>query len=160
MNINSINKDVCKKTDVNTDNDSTTTSSDLSESLETDTEKLEAFDKLGNVVTKDKEGKILEDENDEEIVFDFKTYWRLIEVYGGVSKIIFILCLTVVLAIVNTKLDYLITTWVADEESQSKHFKYFTCKIVFFSLSSSVIGYLKEDIKNTLLRKSEKIMKK
>ena len=73
-------------------------------------------------VNEDNDGKILVDENDEEILFDNKTYWRLIEVYGGVSRIVLILSLAFGIAILNVKFDHILTTFISSPEAQNKYF--------------------------------------
>jgi hypothetical protein len=111
-------------------------------------------------VTEDNDGKILEDENDEEIVFENKTYWRLIEVYGGVSQIVYVLLIALVMAILNVKLDHVLTTWVADSTGQGTLFKQYILKIVFLATCNAVLGFLKERSKDNLMKKSKKFMRK
>lgn len=78
-------------------------------------DKLVKFEALGKV-TKEDDGRIIKDENEEEVKVDFSTYIQLIECCGGWGKLA-MQSVTVVLALIcDTVLRFYIGKWATHED--------------------------------------------
>jgi hypothetical protein len=75
---------------------------------------LTAFEKLGNV-TKENDGKILTNEDDEKADVTFSTYWKLIKYYGGLKFVIIYNISAIVFKYYETKVEYTMGLWSSDE---------------------------------------------
>ena len=77
-------------------------------------EKLEKFEKLGKV-TKEDDGKIISDENDEKIKITWKTYKKVLDYAGGWNRLIFLNITLIAKTYCETMLSYKLGEWAHNE---------------------------------------------
>jgi len=85
------------------------------------------FDRLGKV-SKDSDGKIVKDENEEEIEVTMAQYVRLLKFCGGWNRLIILQFIMIGFTICKIQTDYTIGKWanLDSREAQQNNFKWFT----------------------------------
>ena len=140
----------------NSTNNKSTFVNDMSES-----EKLEYFKKIGRV-TKDNDGKIVKNEDDEVVYVGLGTYWR----YLKLSKRTFVF-FTILIFVFGEYLSSLVANnmigeWSNDAENQQKHFKYYasiTCgAFVAFAVNIAIYHSLRYYLSLKISRNMHKKM--
>lgn len=85
------------------------------------------FDRLGKV-SKDNDGKIVKDENEEEIEVTMASYIRLLKFCGGWNRLIIVQFIMIGFTICKIQTDYTIGKWanLNSMEEQQSNFKWYT----------------------------------
>ena len=78
------------------------------------TEKIQVFEKLGRI-TKESDGKIISEENDEQIEVNWKSYVSLVKYSGGWNRLLLLNISLIAIVYCETLLAYKIGEWAHNE---------------------------------------------
>jgi len=101
----------------------------------TEQEKVEKFNKLGKKTDKN-DGKIIRDDDDEDVKVGLETYKQLVGLFGGMKYLILACFVTAFLCYCRIKTDYVIAQWGSDVELQKTKYGQFILVVSAFALSS------------------------
>lgn len=105
-------------------------------------EKLELFDTLGKISDKN-DGKIIRDDDNEDIKVGLETYKALLELFGGMTYLILACLITAFLCYIRIRTDYVIAQWGDNTELQKNKYGQFILVVAGFSLSSLIAEAIK-----------------
>jgi ABC-type multidrug transport system fused ATPase/permease subunit len=112
----------------------------------TQQQKAEKFSKLGKKTEKN-DGKIIRDDDDEDVKVGLETYKQLVGLFGGMKYLILACLVSAFLCYCRIKTDYVIAQWGNDMELQKTKYGQFIIVVSAFALSS----LLSEAVKSILL---------
>lgn len=112
----------------------------------TEQQKVEKFNTLGKKTDKN-DGKIIRDDDDEDVKVGLETYKQLVALFGGMKYLVLACIVSAFLCYCRIKTDYVIAQWGNDVELQKTQYGQFIVVVSAFALSSLV----SEAIKSVLM---------
>ena len=105
-------------------------------------EKLKLFETLGKTTDKN-DGKIIRDDDNEDVKVGLETYKALLELFGGMTYLVLAMIITAFLCYIRIRTDYVIAQWGDNTELQKTKYGQFILVVAGFSLSTLVAEAIK-----------------
>jgi len=111
----------------------------------TSSEKLEKFETFGRI-SKEDDGKIIKDENDEVISVELSTYKKLIECQGGKNLMVWLNLAIIIGILCETYMVFYIGQWAIDPELQLEGYNLFAGVIIGLAGFTAVCEFARSKI--------------
>ena len=95
------------------------------------------------MVSKENDGKIINEENEERIIVTWRSYVELLNYSGGWKMLLFLNIVIIAIVYCETMISYKIGEWAHNEALQLENYNEFTLTIISLALISAVAIFIR-----------------